>query len=293
MEKQKITKAVILVAGLGTRSLPATKSVSKVMLPVFNKPVAHYIVEDLVSAGIKDIIWVVSSGCNDLQKYFDMNYELEEKLKQKNKIEILQEIRKIHKMANMIYVYQHEALGTGHAVAQAAQVVGNEPFMILNGDDVFVAETSVAEQMIDVFNEYQKPMMATLQVDNPEKYGVVDGKKIKDKIYNVKKLVEKPKKENTPSNLANVGYYIFTASAWKHIKDLQPSAEHGNEYLITDVVEKLAQEDEFYAYEFDGTRYDCGDWLGYAKAFTKFALEDKNIGEDLKKWINKNYESTN
>ena len=159
MKKKKITKAVVLVAGLGTRTQPITKSISKIMLPVFNKPVAQYLVEDLISAGITDIVWVVSSRCKDLQQYFDMDYELEEKLKQKGKLEILEEIKSIRKMANMIYVYQQEALGTGHAVAQAAQAIGDEPFIFLNGDDIFVGKTSIAKELganIDVFNEIGK-----------------------------------------------------------------------------------------------------------------------------------------
>jgi UTP--glucose-1-phosphate uridylyltransferase len=281
-----IKKAIILVAGFGTRFLPATKAQPKEMLPIVDKPVIQHLVEEAVASGIQEIIFVTGKGKRAIEDHFDHSAELESFLEQRGKKELAKEIRMISSLAHFAFVRQKEPLGNGDALLRARHLIGNEPFAVLFGDDVVNAKTPCLKQLAVVFEKYQKPIFALAQVpkETISKYGVIGGKKINPRLWQVETIVEKPKVSEAPSNLAIVGKYILTPVVFQELEKLE--APKNGELFLTSAFEKmLAKGEELHGYEFEGKRYDCGDKLGFLKAVVDFGLEHPEVGEGLKNHI--------
>ena len=259
----KIKKAVIPAAGLGTRFLPATKAQAKEMLPIVDKPTIQYIVEEAVASGITDIIIVTGRNKKPIEDHFDRSMELEMELEKAQKQEMLELVRHISEMANIYYVRQKEAKGLGHAVLTAHNFIGNEPFAVMLGDDVVEAKTPCLGQMIDIYNEYRTCVLGVQKVDESvvNKYGIVDCKQIDDRVYKVRDLVEKPKLEEAPSNIAILGRYILTPDIFDYLRNQGAGA--GGEIQLTDALRRQAQDCAMYAYDFIGKRYDVGSKIGF------------------------------
>ncbi len=270
----KITKAIFPVAGLGTRFLPATKATPKEMMPVVDKPLIQYAVEEAVCAGITDLIFVTSSAKRAIEDHFDQNYELEMKLREKAKFDLLEQVQNIIPIGvNCIYIRQKEALGLGHAVLCARDLIGDEPFAILLADDLI--DGPCLTEMIDAMGAKDaKGMLAVQEVPKNEtqNYGIL----VADKHARVQKLVEKPKPENAPSNFAVVGRYLLPPQVFKYLETTEKGA--GGEIQLTDAIAKLLAEYPIYAHQFSGVRYDCGDKLGYLKANLQLGLKHSECG---------------
>jgi len=282
----KIRKAVFPAAGLGTRFLPATKSQPKEMLPLVDKPVIQYVIEEAMSSGIDNIIIVTGRGKNAIEDHFDVSYELEKILESRGKTELLDQVRAISKMVSISYVRQKEALGLGHAILVARPLVGDEPFAVLLGDDIIDAEVPCTQQMISVFEKYGSSVLATQVVDGPDisRYGVIKGKPVEngpnsDRIYQVEDLVEKPPSAEAPSNLAIIGRYILTPEIFEVLE--QTRADTGGEIQLTNGLRLLREKQLIHAYRFEGKRYDAGDKLGFLKATVEFALKREDLGSDF------------
>lgn len=275
----KIRKAIIPAAGLGTRFLPATKAQPKEMLPIVDKPTIQYIVEEAVNSGIEDIIIVTGRNKRSIEDHFDRSVELEIELEKKNKTELLELCREISDIANIHYIRQKEPKGLGHAVYVARNFIGNEPFAILLGDDIVVSKKPCLGQMIDVFNEYKTSILGVQHVpmNAVSKYGIVKCKHIEGRVYKVQDMVEKPSQEVAPSNIAILGRYIITPKIFDYLASQDIGA--GGEIQLTDALQRLADEEAMYAYDFKGKRYDVGNKQGYLEATVEFALRR----EDLKK----------
>ncbi|MBI3556801.1 MAG: UTP--glucose-1-phosphate uridylyltransferase GalU [Deltaproteobacteria bacterium] len=279
----KIRKAVIPAAGLGTRFLPATKSIPKEMIPIIDKPMIQYIVEECVGAGIEDIILITARGKDSIADHFDHSFEVEETLRRKKNEELLEMTERVSKMANIICVRQKNPMGLGHAVLTARQVVGDEPFAVLLGDDLIVSEVPCIKQCIDVFDERETSVIGVMKVPKKDvsKYGIVGGKKINEKLMKVSEMIEKPSPENAPSQLACPGRYVLTPEIFELIAETKPG--RGGEIQLTDALARLAVQDGLYAYLFDGRRYDTGDKLGYIEATVAFALKRPDLAEGVRK----------
>jgi len=285
----KVCKAVFPAAGLGTRFLPATKAQPKEMLPLVDKPIIQYGVEEALAAGCDQIIIVTGRGKTAIEDHFDTSYELEKILEEKKKLDLLKVVRKISDMIYVAYVRQKEALGLGHAVLTARELVGNEPFAVLLADDVIDAEVPVLKQMIKVFDQTQCSVIATQIVEGEaiSAYGVLDVKPADGshggRLYEVLDMVEKPSLQEAPSNLAIIGRYILTPAIFPILEKTQ--AGKGGELQLTDGLRALLKKEKVYAYVYEGKRHDAGDKLGFLKATIEFALKRDDLGGPLREYL--------
>ena len=281
----KVRKAVIPAAGLGTRFLPATKAQPKEMLPIVDKPTIQYIIEEAAAAGIEDIIVVTGRNKRSIEDHFDRSIELEMELEKDGKNEMLDMVQAKPEIANIHFIRQKQPLGLGHAVLTASHFIGNEPFAVLLGDDVVISRKPCLQQMIEVFNEYQTSIVGVQQVsdDAVSKYGIVDGRKVDDRVYKVKGLVEKPRPEEAPSNVAILGRYILTPEIFGYLETQEKGA--GGEIQLTDAMKRLANDQAMYAYIFRGHRYDVGSKTGFLQANIEFGLRNPEIAEELKAYL--------
>lgn len=285
---QKVRKAVFPVAGLGTRFLPATKASPKEMLPIVDKPLIQYAVEEAIAAGITDIIFISSRTKRTVEDHFDKAYELETELAVRGKDGVLELVQSIRPAGvNFIYIRQAEALGLGHAVLCAQPVVGNEPFAVILADDLLDGSPAVMKQMVDQYNYYQCSVLGVQQVAPEEtaSYGIVDATSMAERVSRVNAIVEKPKPEEAPSTLGVVGRYILTPRIFHYIKNLKPGA--GGELQLTDAIAALLKEQQVLAYAYDGVRYDCGSKLGYLQATVEYALKHKEVQDEFAAYLKK------
>jgi UTP--glucose-1-phosphate uridylyltransferase len=280
-----VRKAVIPAAGLGTRFLPATKAMPKEMLPLVDKPTIQYIIEEAVASGIEDILIVTGKGKRAIEDHFDRSVELEELLISKGKTELLEEINEIHNLANIHYIRQSQPLGLGHAVWCARRFIGNEPFAVLLGDDVVRSEKPCLRQLIDVFEEHGKSVVAVQNVpmDQVSRYGIVDGVATSNRLWKVNDLVEKPSPEDAPSTLAITGRYILTPATFDFLENGKIGA--GGEIQLTDALREVNQAEGMLAYEFSGRRYDVGEKIGFIEATLELALEREDLRQHVLKMI--------
>jgi UTP--glucose-1-phosphate uridylyltransferase len=289
----KIRKAVIPAAGFGTRFLPTAKAVPKEMIPLIDKPVIQYVVEEAVAAGISDILMIVSSGKQIIQEHFTPNHALEQRLQNNGKTELLEELREITSLANIHYIYQHELNGLGGAIYQAKSFVGNEPFAILLGDTVTTSDNStpVIGQLIEAHNSCGGSVVA-LEAVPPEKvsrYGVIDGEAMSEALYKVKHFVEKPTIKEAPSNLAIASRYIFTPELFNFLE--QTPLGKGNEIQLTDAMAMMLKEQPMFALQFAGRRHDIGNKLEYIKATIDFALRRGEFADQITEYMEKKLEA--
>ena len=279
--KQRVRKAIIPAAGLGTRFLPATKSQPKEMLPIVDKPTLQYIIEEAINSGIEEILIVTGRSKKSIEDHFDRSVELELELEQKGKTEILKMVQDISNMVNIHYIRQKEPKGLGHAIHCAKSFIGNEPFAVLLGDDIVDADTPCLKQLINAYDEYKTSVLGVQKVakEDTDKYGILDVKHIEDRVYKVKDMVEKPNVEDAPSNIAILGRYIITPEIFKILENQEPGK--GGEIQLTDALKTLGKQEAIYAYNFEGRRYDVGDKLGFLEATIDFALKRDNLRDDL------------
>jgi UTP--glucose-1-phosphate uridylyltransferase len=282
-----ITKAVFPAAGLGTRFLPATKASPKEMMPLVDKPLIQYVVEEAVSSGIEEVVLITGRAKRAIEDHFDVAFELEEDLKAKGKHKLLSEVQRIANLVTFCYIRQKKALGLGHAVLTAKRIIGNEPFAVLLGDDIIDAKIPALEQMLAVYRRYPATILAIQKVPKSQtrQYGIIDAKKIEDGVYLVKDLVEKPSPAEAPSNLAIIGRYILTPEIFNALERTRPGK--GGEIQLTDGLRLLMQKQPIYAYEIKGVRYDAGDKLGFLKATVEFGLKNREFGDDFRTYLKK------
>ena len=282
-----VTKAVFPAAGLGTRFLPATKASPKEMLALVDKPLIQYVVEEAVSSGIEEVVLVTGRGKRAIEDHFDVAFELEEDLKAKGKHKLLSEVQRIADMVTFCYIRQKKALGLGHAVLTAKRVVGEEPFATLLGDDIIDAEVPVLKQMMQVYQRFSASILAIQKVPKTQTqhYGIIDAKKIDNRIYVVNDMVEKPSPQEAPSNLAIIGRYILTPDIFTALEHTKPGK--GGEIQLTDGLRLLMQKQPIYAYEFEGIRYDAGDKLGFLRATVEFGLKNPEFGNEFRSYLQK------
>lgn len=287
---KKIRKAVIPVAGFGTRFLPITKAVAKEMLPIVDTPSIEYIVREAVDSGIEEILFITNSYKKCIEDYFDVSYELESRLQESHKLKELKKVKDISKIAKITYTRQGEPLGTAHAIKIAKNFVGNEPFAILYGDDLIKSDTPVLKQLIDVYEKYDCNVIGVqeVQISDVNKYGIIE---YEDELTGkIKGLVEKPSIDASPSTSAGLGRYIVKPEIFKEIDKLKPI---NGEYLFTDAMLRLMKKQAFYACRYEGKYYDIGNKFGYIKANIEFALDRNELKDDLKKYIGDFYEEIN
>ena len=285
---KKVRKAVFPAAGLGTRFLPATKAIPKEMLPLVDKPIIQYGVEEALAAGCDQIIVITGRGKSAIEDHFDVSYELENELEERGKAELLAEVRKISGMINVAYVRQKKAMGLGHAVLMARELVGDEPFGVILPDDIIDARVPCLKQMIDVYNKTGSSVLATQEIEGKaiSAYGVLDAKPADthaSRLYEVKNLVEKPKPEDAPSNLAIIGRYVLTPRIFEMLEATEPGK--GGELQLTDGIKQLLKHEKVYGYTFEGTRHDTGDKLGMLKATVEFGLKREDLGEGFREYL--------
>ncbi|GED15967.1 UTP--glucose-1-phosphate uridylyltransferase GalU [Aneurinibacillus migulanus] len=283
---KKVRKAIIPAAGLGTRFLPATKAMPKEMLPIVDKPTIQYIIEEAIESGIEDIIIVTGKGKRAIEDHFDNHFELEQNLIEKQKLNLLEEVQR-SSMVDIHYIRQKEPKGLGHAVWCARKFIGDEPFAVLLGDDIVKAEKPCIKQLIEVYEEMDSSVIGVQTVPNNEthRYGIIDPNQKNGQLYQVKNVVEKPTQENCPSNLAIMGRYILTSEIFKYLDKQEIGT--GGEIQLTDAIQKLNEEQQVYAYNFEGIRYDVGEKLGYIITMIEFALQKKELKNDLLTYLNK------
>ncbi|MDC4205024.1 MAG: UTP--glucose-1-phosphate uridylyltransferase GalU [Candidatus Manganitrophus sp.] len=282
---RQITKAVIPAAGLGTRFLPATKASPKEMLPLVDKPLIQYVVEEAVGAGIREIIIITGRGKRAIEDHFDISFELEETLRQNGKLELMESLRKISDMADFCYIRQRQALGLGHAILSAKNLIGDEPFAVLLGDDIIDHPTSALQQMIDLYQKNQAPLIGIQKVPKSEvrQYGVIDAETAVDGLYKINDLVEKPSPKEAPSNLAVIGRYILTPEIFALLEKTKPGKN--NEIQLTDALKDLARLRNMYGYVIQGKRFDAGDKLGFLKATVEMGLKNPELGKEFRKYL--------
>ncbi len=286
----KVRKAVFPAAGLGTRFLPATKAQPKEMLPIVDKPIIQYGVEEAVHSGIQNIIIVTGRGKSAIEDHFDVSFELENLLEMRGKKDLLAIVRGISDMIDVSYVRQKEALGLGHAVLRASALVGQEPFAVVLADDVIEAETPCLRQLLDIHSFFGAPVLAVMEVprENIPAYGAIDAEPVAhngahDRVYRIRNLVEKPKAEDAPSNLAIIGRYVLTPEIFESLQAIDSGS--GGEIQLTDALKHLLRTRPIYAYRFEGTRYDAGDKLGFLKATVEFALRRRDLGGPFREYL--------
>jgi UTP--glucose-1-phosphate uridylyltransferase len=283
--RKEIRKAVIPAAGLGTRFLPVTKSMPKEMLPIIDKPVIHYVVEEAIDAGIEDIIIITGRGKRAIEDYFDAAPELEMQLKKQNKTDALENIRKIADLSSIHYIRQKEPNGLGDAILKAEKHIGDEPFAVLLGDDIIVHNESCMGQLISKYSQLKSSIIAVERIP-PEKissYGIIKGTWIGPDLMNVQDIIEKPRPDQAPSDLGAVGRYVFVPEIFDCLKRTAPG--FGNEIQLTDAICRLLKDHPVYAYKFKGKRYDTGDMLGYIEAIIDFALRDPELRKSMGKYF--------
>ena len=286
MEK-KIRKAIIPAAGIGTRFLPATKAQPKEMLPIVDKPTLQYIIEEAIASGIEEILIITGRNKKSIEDHFDRSVELELELEKKGKDSMLEMVRDISNMADIYFIRQKEPKGLGHAISCAKSFVGDEPFAILLGDDiVYNDEKPCLKQLIDCYSEYRTSVLGvqTVAQEDVDKYGIVDGVHIEDRVYKVRNLVEKPAVEDAPTNIAILGRYIVTPKIFEILENTKPGK--GGEIQLTDALLELINNEAMYAYNFEGRRYDVGDKLGFLEATVEYALRKPELKEGFTKYLN-------
>lgn len=283
----KVRKAVIPVAGLGTRFLPFTKAVPKEMLPLVDTPAIQVIVEEAVKAGIEDILFITNRGKTVIEDHFDRAVELELALEKNGKVKELKQVNYLTNLANIFYVRQKETKGLGHAILCAKDFVGDEPFAILLGDDVVYNEEKPAiGQLIERYEKYDKSILGCQEVaiESINKYGSLAGEKVDEGVYKVDYLIEKPDIDKAPSNVAVLGRHVLKADIFDYLEKTKPG--YGGEIQLTDAMDRMAKDMDVYGYIFKGKRYDTGDKLGYLKAVVEYALRDENLGKDFGNYLN-------
>jgi len=280
---KKVKKAIIPAAGLGTRFLPATKAMPKEMLPIVDKPTIQYIVEEAIQSGIEDIIIVTGKTKRAIEDHFDANFELEHTLEKTGKTDLLEKVKEAE--IDIHYIRQHQPKGLGHAVWCARKFIGDDPFAVLLGDDIVVAETPGLKQLIEQYDKTGRSIVGvqTVSDEETERYGIVDPSSKEDRLYKVKEFVEKPKLGTAPSNLAIMGRYILTPEIFKYLGEHNIGA--GGEIQLTDAIQQLNESQEVYAYDFAGKRYDVGEKLGFIQTTIEFALNNQDIGEDVEQML--------
>ncbi|MBU3873654.1 UTP--glucose-1-phosphate uridylyltransferase GalU [Staphylococcus coagulans] len=280
-----VKKAIIPAAGLGTRFLPATKAMPKEMLPILDKPTIQYIVEEVVRAGIEDIIIVTGKHKRAIEDHFDHQVELENNLAEKGKDALLEKVRHSTNLANMFYVRQKEQKGLGHAIWTAKQFIGNEPFAVLLGDDIVESDTPAIQQLIEEYDRTGKSVIGVQEVPEQEthRYGIVDPKSKDNRLYEVTKFVEKPAPGTAPSNLAIMGRYVLTPDIFDYLENQETGA--GGEIQLTDAIERLNQSEQVFAYDFEGERFDVGEKIGFVKTTIQYALKDEEMSEEIRQFI--------
>ena len=284
-KNHRIRKAVFPAAGLGTRFLPATKASPKEMLPLVDKPLIQYGVEEAVDSGVEEVVIITGRGKRAIEDHFDVSFELEYELREKKKLRLLEEVERISDMVAFSYIRQKKALGLGHAVLCSEPAVDGEPFAVILSDDIIDARVPVTRQMIKVYEKYRDPVIAICEVprDSVSSYGVIDAIEVEEGVYQIRDLVEKPPVEKAPSNLAIIGRYILTPDIFDALRKTKPGK--GGEIQLTDALKALMEQRPIYAHKFKGTRYDAGDKLGFLKATVEFALKDKNLGAEFRDYV--------
>ena len=281
----KIRKAVFPAAGLGTRFLPATKASPKEMLPLVDKPLIQYSVEEAVNSGIESILIVTGREKAPIENHFDISFELEQLLKEKNKYDLFDMVRGISEIAKISYTRQKQALGLGHAILQASDFSPSEAFAVLLADDIVDSEKPALRQLIDVYEKYESPVVATMQVEGEaiSRFGVIDAEEVEPNVFRVRDMVEKPAFEEAPSDLAIIGRYILTPDIFPAIENTKRGA--GGEIQITDAMRDLLDERPLYAVRLEGTRHDAGDKLGFLIATVEFALKREDLGAEFREYL--------
>ncbi len=282
----KIRKAVIPVAGLGTRFLPATKAIPKEMLTIVDRPTIQYIVEEAVASGIEQIVFVTSEGKSAIENHFDYNFHLDAVLKEKNKVTLGEEINNISNLIDVVSVRQKKPLGLGHAIWTARNVIGDEPFMVLLGDDMVLSQVPCAKQMISLFEQVGESIVAIQRVpmNQTHQYGIVEGEDDdRERTVRITRMVEKPAPGTTESDMAIIGRYILMPDIFNILSTTTPG--HGGEIQLTDALLALTKKRAMYAYEFQGTRYDAGDKMGYLKAIIAYGLRHPDLGQSLREHL--------
>ena len=276
-----IRKVVIPVAGWGTRSLPATKNIPKEMLPIYNKPVIQYVVEEAQRAHIKDVIFVTNRDKNVIEDHFDHNLQLEDVLERAGKLDKLEEVRRVAEMVNILSVRQKRQLGLGHAVMCARELVGDEPFAVMVGDDLMFSGVPGIGQLIEVAMAEKMPVIGVMEVpwEKVSRYGIIDGEEVAPGVYRVRDMVEKPKREEAPSRMAIVGRYVLTPDIFDYLEKVKPG--HGGEIQLTDALQAMAKERGMLAVRMAGMRFDAGDWAEFLSANIYFALQDESLRYEL------------
>jgi UTP--glucose-1-phosphate uridylyltransferase len=284
---QRIRKAVFPAAGLGTRFLPATKAQPKEMLPLVDKPIIQYVIEEAVASGLTSIIIVTGRGKNAIEDHFDVSYELERLLQERGKTDLLEQVQSISSMINVAYVRQGETLGLGHAVLMAKDLVGDEPFAVMLGDDIIDSPVPCMRQMVDVFERYGGPVIAVQRVTREEisAYGVIDGvaEEESGRVYRIRDMVEKPGPEEAPSDLAIIGRYILTPDIFPALE--KTSRDARGEIQLTNGLRLLKEQRDLFGYRFEGVRHDAGNKLGFLKATVEFALKRKDLGAPFREYL--------
>lgn len=281
----KIRKAVFPAAGLGTRFLPATKASPKEMLPLVDKPLIQYSIEEAVACGIDSVLIITGRDKAAIENHFDISFELEQVLREKGKDEMFEQVRAISDIAKITYTRQKQALGLGHAIYQAKDFAGDDAFAVLLADDVVDAETPALQQLIDVHEKYNAPVIGTMQIEgeNISRFGVIDAEEVEEGVFKIRDMVEKPAFADAPSDLAIIGRYVLTPDIFDAIERTEKGS--GGEIQITDAMRLLLKERDFYAVRLDGTRHDAGDKLGFLIATVEFALKREDLGEDFKSYL--------
>lgn len=280
-----ITKAIFPAAGLGTRFLPATKASPKEMLPIVDKPMIQYGVEEAVASGINEIIIITGRNKRALEDHFDIAFELEENLRVKGESRLLSEVQRIANMVTLCYIRQKEALGLGHAILCAKQLIMEDPFAVILGDDIIDSEVPAIRQLKDVYEKYRAPILAIERVKKEEiqRYGVIKAESLGDGVYKILDLVEKPKFKDAPSDLAIIGRYILTPEIFGILEKTSPGKNR--EIQLTDALKEMVKNQPLYGYEVKGKRYDAGDKLGFLKATVELALKNPSLGKDFRSYL--------
>ncbi len=285
MRAKKITKAIIPAAGLGTRFLPATKASPKEMLPLFDKPLIQYVIEEAAAAGIRQVIVITGRGKRAIEDHFDVSFELEEFLKQNGKKEELKSLRKISDLAEFCYIRQKEPRGLGHAILCARHLIDDDPFAVLLADEIIDHPVPALQQMVDVYHERQAPVIGVQHVAKTDvkQYGIIDGKPLSDSLYRIYDLVEKPAPNEAPSDMAVVGRYILTSEIFHYLENTKPGKN--NEIQLTDALQEFAHAKEMYGLILSGRRFDAGDKLGFLKATVEMGLKSPEVSKEFRAFL--------
>ncbi|UXU68801.1 UTP--glucose-1-phosphate uridylyltransferase GalU [Mammaliicoccus sciuri] len=285
MDNNKIKKAIIPAAGLGTRFLPATKAMPKEMLPILDKPTIQYIVEEAARAGIEDIIIVTGKHKRAIEDHFDIQKELETTLYEKGKLELLDRVQYSTELANIFYVRQKEQKGLGHAIYTAKQFIGNEPFAVLLGDDIVESDNPAIKQLMEQYEATGKSVIGVQTVPETEthRYGIIEPKSQDERLYEVNRFVEKPEQGTAPSDLAIMGRYVLSPKIFDYLETQTEGS--GGEIQLTDAIERLNKDDKVYAYDFEGQRYDVGEKIGFVKTTIEYALKDQEMRDEIIRYL--------